>query len=52
MKQFLNPAATMTISLDRLVASVKKDKIPPAAPVKNDPPTIFVSLGPAIPALW
>ena len=28
VKTFFNPAATMTISLDRLVASVKKDKIP------------------------
>ncbi len=48
VKTFFNPAATMTISLDRLVASVKKDKIPAAAPVKNDPPTIFISMKPAI----
>ena len=48
MRTFLNPAATMTISLDRLVASVKKDKIPATAPVKNDPPTIFISMKPAI----
>ncbi len=38
----------MTISLDRLVASVKKDKAPPVAPLKNDPPTIFISMRPAI----
>ena len=31
MRTFLNPAATMTISLDRLVASVKKTKTPPVA---------------------
>ena len=48
MRTFLNPAATMTISLDRLVASVKKTKTPPVASVKNDPPTIFISMRPAI----
>ncbi len=48
VKTFLNPAATMTISLDRLVASVKKTKTPPVANVKNDPPTIFISIRPAI----
>ena len=49
MKTFLNPAATMTISLDRLVASVKKGQTPPpVASVKNDPPKIFISMKPAI----
>src|SRR5580704_5565271 len=48
MKTFLNPAATMTISLERLAASVKKSKAPPVAPVKNDPPEIIISLRPAI----
>ena len=49
VKTFLNPSATMTISLDRLVASVKKAKTPPAvASVNNDPPTIFISFKPAI----
>jgi hypothetical protein len=48
VRTFLNPAATMTISLDRLVASVKKTKAPPVADVKNDPPTIFLSMRPAI----
>ncbi len=38
----------MTISLDRLVASVKKTKTPPVAPVNNDPPVIFISMRPAI----
>ena len=48
VKTFLNPEATMTISLDRLVASVKKTKTPPVTNVKNDPPTIFMSIRPAI----
>ena len=48
VKTFLNPAATMTISLDRLVASVKKTKAPPSRDVNNDPPHIFVSMRPAI----
>ena len=49
MKTFLNPAATMTISLDRLAASVKKAKTPPpTADLKNDPPVIFISMRPAI----
>jgi len=47
-RTFLNPAATMTISLDRLVASAKKTKTPPVAEVKNDPPAIFISMRPAI----
>ncbi len=48
MKTFLNPSATTTISLDRLAASVKKGTTPPVAPVNNDPPTIFISMKPAI----
>ncbi len=48
MTTFLNPSATMTISLERLAASVKKTKSPPVAAVNNDPPTIFLSLRPAI----
>jgi len=48
MKTFVNPAATFTISLDRLVASVKKSKTPPVAEVQNNPPTIFISMKPAI----
>ena len=48
MRTFLNPAATMTISLERLAASVKKSSTPPVAEVKNDPPQIFISLQPAI----
>lgn len=49
MRTSLNPSATMTISLDKLVASAKKTKAPPVvAGVKNDPPAIFVSMKPAI----
>jgi hypothetical protein len=48
VRTFLNPDATMTISLDRLVASVKKTKAPQVADIKNDAPTIFMSLRPAI----
>jgi hypothetical protein len=48
MATFLNPAATFTISLDRLVASVKKSKTPPVAEVQNNPPAIFISMRPAI----
>lgn len=48
MRTFLNPAATMTISLERLAASVKKTKAPPVTSVKNDPPQIIISLRPAI----
>jgi hypothetical protein len=49
MRTFLNPAASVTISLDRLVASVKKTKAPPpTASLNNDPPAIFISFKPAI----
>src|SRR5664279_3574647 len=48
VRTYLNPAATMNISLDRLVASVKKSKTPPTTEVKNTPPTIFISMRPAI----
>ena len=49
VRTYLNPAATLTVSLDRLVASVKQSKAPPTlAQVNNDPPTIFISVRPAI----
>jgi len=50
MREFLNPAATMTISLERLAASVKKNQTPTTnlAAVENTPPEIFISLRPAI----
>jgi hypothetical protein len=48
VRAYLNPAATMNISLDRLVATVKKSKTPPTTEVQNTPPTIFISMRPAI----
>ena len=49
MRTFLNPAASMTISLDRLAASVQKTKAPPpTTALNNDPPAIFISFKPAI----
>jgi len=49
LRTFVNPSATMSISLDRLAASVQKTKTPPATTsLKNDPPTIFISFKPAI----
>jgi hypothetical protein len=48
MATFLNPAATLTISLDRLAASVKKTQTPSVTQVKNDPPQIFISMRPSI----
>jgi hypothetical protein len=48
VRTYLNPAATMNISLDRLVASVKKSKTPPTTELQNTPPTIFISMRPAI----
>jgi hypothetical protein len=49
VRTFLNPSASMNISLDRMVASVKKKPAPASvAQVKNDPPTIFISFKPAI----
>jgi hypothetical protein len=45
VKTFLSPTATLNISLDRLLAELeeKKQDDTPVAPVKNDPPKIFVS---------
>jgi hypothetical protein len=48
VRTFLKPDATMTISVDRLVASVDQKSDVPAVSVKNDPPAIFASFGPAI----
>ena len=48
VRTFLKPDATLTISVDRLVASVDQQSDLPAIPVKNDPPAIFASFGPAI----
>ena len=48
-RTFLSPGAVITISMDRLVASVNKPAQPSATvQVNNAPPQIFVSYGPAI----
>jgi hypothetical protein len=49
VRTFLNPSATMNISIERLTASLKKKTAPAhVAEVKNDPPTIFISFKPAM----
>jgi hypothetical protein len=48
VKTFLPPGSAVTISLDRLVAIVKKAEAAPTIQVRNDPPQIFVSNRPAI----
>jgi len=48
VRSFLNPAATLTISVDQLAASVKKTKPASTVAVNNDPPVIFISFQPAI----
>ncbi len=48
VRTFLPPNSSVTISLDRLVASVDKSKTAATVPVRNDPPLIFVSNSPAI----
>jgi hypothetical protein len=47
-RTFLKPDATLTISVDRLVASVEEKTAVPGVDVKNDPPVILASFGPAI----
>jgi len=48
VRSFLNPSARLTISVDRIAASLKKKKPATTVNVNNDPPTIFVSFKPAI----
>lgn len=48
VRKFLNPQASLTLSMDRLVASIDKKKAAPVAGIKSDPPAIFVSFGPAV----
>src|SRR5580698_3781709 len=48
VRQFLDVNASMTLSLDRLAASIDKKPAAPVAAIKNDPPQIFVSYGPAL----
>ncbi len=48
VRKFLNPQATLTLSMDRLVASIDKKQAAPAVAIKSDPPVIFVSFGPGL----
>ncbi|MGF6754947.1 hypothetical protein [Paraburkholderia sp. GAS42] len=48
VRKFLNPQASLTISMDRLAASVDKKDTSPVAGIKSDPPAIFVSFSPAV----
>ncbi len=48
VRTFLPPGNSVSISLDRLVACVKKSQSTTSVPVRNDPPQIFVSNRPAI----
>jgi hypothetical protein len=48
VKTFLPPGSAVTISLDRLVATVNKPQTTPTVALRNDPPAIFVSYGPSI----
>ena len=47
-KSFLNPDATLTISLDRLISATEKPKLNPVQGMSTDPPPIFVSYVPAL----
>lgn len=48
VRTFLPPDSSVVISLDRLVASVNKSQTITSVPVRNEPPEIFVSNGPAL----
>ncbi|MBY0275120.1 hypothetical protein K2Z84_07255, partial [Candidatus Binatia bacterium] len=48
VRSLLAPDKTVTISLDRLVASVEKPAVPAAVQLDDAPPPIYVSYGPAI----
>jgi hypothetical protein len=48
VRTFLPPNTFLTISLDRVVACVKKSESPATVAVRNDPPLIFVSNRPAM----
>ncbi|MFM0334563.1 hypothetical protein [Paraburkholderia strydomiana] len=48
VRTFLKPEATLTMSVDRLVASIDEKTAAPGVAVKNDPPVIFASFRPAI----
>lgn len=48
VKSFLNPDTTLMITLEQLTATTKKSETPAPVTVNNDPPKIFISVGPAI----
>jgi hypothetical protein len=48
VKTLLATTTPITLSLERLVASVKKPESVPTVEVRNDPPQIFVSYRPAV----
>lgn len=49
VRTFLNPSATMNISIEQLTASLKKKTAPAhVVEVQNTPPSIFISFKPAI----
>ncbi|HTS91466.1 MAG TPA: hypothetical protein VMG55_05670 [Stellaceae bacterium] len=48
LRSFLKPGHVVILSLDRFMALATKPKENPTVTVKNDPPKIFVSYGPAI----
>jgi hypothetical protein len=48
VRTFLPPNASIMTSMDRVIACVSKPQTAPTVPVRNDPPSIFVSNRPAI----
>jgi hypothetical protein len=48
VRSFLPPDHTVTMALERLVASVEKSQAPTLVQVQNNPPEIFISTTPAI----
>jgi hypothetical protein len=51
VRTFLSPEKSVNISLDRILAALQANQTQaktPTVALKNDPPTIFVSTGPAI----
>lgn len=48
VRTYLPPDSSVTIALDRLVASVSKSQAPTTVSVRNDPPVVFVSYSPAM----
>jgi hypothetical protein len=47
-RSFLNPDATMTISLERMISVTEKPKVAAPSGLNQNPPTIFVSYVPSV----